>query len=421
MLKIKNRCHRAGTLDLSSNPVQPPALPLRYRYRTSPHPHQEEAPARMFGCARVVWNDPWARCQELHRQGETDPGSAARRKCCTTQARGRPERAWLGEVANIPLQQSSRKLDQALRNWWRSKGRVRAPRFKRRNNRQSIRLRSNAFRVEDQTLRLTRVGSLPIAWSRSLPAGHSSITIIKDCAGRSVASFVVAVEREQLEPNGNAVALDLGWASLAVTRDGVKIAPPPFRRAAPRWIRRLQRSLSPKAKGANNRARARLRRAVAHATVADQRPDPLHKLATGPIREHQTVCIEHLNGVGMAKNQKLARSIADAGWCLLRTPLASRAGRDGPTVQAVSRWQPTSRTCWECGHRGGKKDVSIRWWRCPACGTEQDRDGNAACTIFAAALAARVSACGAEGKTSGLASGREAGTHLNREVRKWIP
>ena len=101
-----------------------------------------------------------------------------------------------------------------------------------------------------------------------------------------------------------------------------------------------------------------------------------HKLGTGPIRESQTVCIEHLNGAGMVKNCKLARPIADAGWRpgrreweslaatdagwhLLRTLLASKARRDGPTVQAASRWQPTSRTCSECGHRDGKKDSSI--------------------------------------------------------------
>ena len=170
-------------------------------------------------------------------------------------------------------------------------------------------MQSNAFRVEGENLRLTRVGSIPIVWSRPLPAVPGSVTIIKDCAGRYVASFVVAVERPQLEPNGKAVGLDLGLASLAVTSDGVKIAPPTFLRAAFKRIRRLQRSLSRKAKGSNNRAKAWLRRALAHATVADQHLDPLHKLSTGLIREHQTVCIEHLNGAGMVKNRKLARSL----------------------------------------------------------------------------------------------------------------
>ena len=113
--------------------------------------------------------------------------------------------------------------------------------------------------------------------------------------------------------------------------------PCPDLHAALRWIRRLQRSPHRKVRGANNCATGRFRRAKAHATVVDQHPDPLHKLATGPIREHQTVCIEHLNRTGMAKNRKPARSIADACWRLPRTLLASRTGMDGPREGAIAR------------------------------------------------------------------------------------
>ena len=204
---------------------------------------------------------------------------------------------------------------------------------------------------------------------------------------------MVAVEREPLPPSGNAVGLDPGLASLAVTSGGVKIAPPTFLRAALRWIRRLQRSLSRKVKGSNDRAKVRFRRAKAHATVADQRLDPLHKLSTRLIREHQTVWIEDLNVAGMSRNRKLSKAIADAGWRLLRTLLAPKARMDGRTVQAVSRWEPTSRTC---------------------------RDVNAACNILAAGLAERVNACGAESRSGWPPSGREAGTHLNRQVQRWI-
>ena len=132
----------------------------------------------------------------------------------------------------MPLQQALRDPDRAFRNWWNGKDGVPAPRFGKSNNRQSIRLQLNAFGVERENLRLSGVGSIPLAWSRPLPAGPNGVTIGKDCAGRYVASFVVAVERPQLEPNSIAVDLDLGLASLVVTRDGVKSAPPTFLRAA---------------------------------------------------------------------------------------------------------------------------------------------------------------------------------------------
>ena len=78
------------------------------------------------------------------------------------------------------------------------------------------------FWVGGKTLRLTRGGSIPLAWSRPLPAVPNGVTLSKDCAGRYGASFVVAVEREPLPPSGNAVGVEPGWASLAATSDGVK-------------------------------------------------------------------------------------------------------------------------------------------------------------------------------------------------------
>ena len=295
-------------------------------------------------------------------------------------------------------------------------------RCKPRSNRQNIRSQSNAFRGGGGggKLRLTRVGGIPMAWSRPLLAVASSVTLTRDCAGRCCASSMVAVERPQLEPSGNAMAVAPGLAPLAVTRDGVKIAPPTVLRAAFQRIRERQRSPGRKVRGANNRATARFSLASAHATVVDQRLDPLHKLGTQLIREHRTLCIEHLNGPGMVKNRKPARSMADAGWCLLTTPLVSRARRWGRTVQVVSRWQPTSLTCWECGDHIGKLPLSKRQWPCPDCRTGHDPGVNAAQTILAAALAARVNAGGSERPSGWPAAGREAGTHLNGQVRRWI-
>ena len=122
----------------------------------------------------------------------------------------------------------------------------------------------------------------------------------------------------------------------------------------------------------------------------------------------------------MVKNRKLSKAIADAGWRLLRTLLASKARMDGRTVQAVSRREPTSRIGSECGYRIGKLQLSARQWLCPDCRTEPDRDVNVAQNILAAGLAARVNAGGAESRSGLPASGYEAGTHLNREVQRWI-
>ena len=107
----------------------------------------------------------------------------------------------------------------------KGKGKVCAPRFKKSGTRPSIRFTRNAFRFEGKTLGLTRVGSIPVTWSRDLPSEPSSATVVKDCAGPYCANFVVEVERPELEPSGKAVGVDLGLASLAVTSDGKKDRP----------------------------------------------------------------------------------------------------------------------------------------------------------------------------------------------------
>ena len=396
----------------------------RYRYRLCPHPHQRVALAKAFGCARVVWNDALAKSHELYAAGEKTSYPVLA-KLCITQAKQTPERSWLSDPSNVVLQQSVRDLDQAFRNWWASlKGKrkgpkVRAPRFKKRRGAQSIRFMSHVFRTGERTLTLSKIGAVPIRWSRALPAVPSSVTVIRDAAGRYFASFVVDVEPTPLPANGKAIGIDMGLASLAVTSDGETIAPPKFLRSALKRLRRLQRNLKHKQRGSKRLAAARRKVAKLHASIADKRLDFLHQLSTRLIRENQTVVLEDLNVSGMLKNKKLARSIADAGWRQFRTLLESKAEHYGRRVVVINRWLPTSQVCSDCGHHDGKKALSIREWPCPRCGTVHDRDINAARNILAAGLAESENGRGAAHQsTPEVAAGCEASTPPIAEVSR---
>ena len=216
----------------------------RYRYRLYPHPHQQVALAKAFGCARVVWNDALAKSRELYVAGEKTSYPVLA-KLCITQAKQTPERSWLSGPSNVVLQQSVRDLYQAFRNWWASlsgkrKGpKVKTPRFKKRRGAQSIRFMSHVFRTGERSLTLSKVGPVPIEWSRALPSAPGSCTVIREASGRYFASFVVEVEPKLLPANGKAIGIDLGLASLAVTSAGEKIAPPKFLRSALKRLRRL--------------------------------------------------------------------------------------------------------------------------------------------------------------------------------------
>ena len=294
---------------------------LRYNYRLYPTPGQQQALARAFGCARVVFNDGLAARQEAHRAGlpyVTDAELSAR----LTAAKPTPERAWLGDVSAVVLQQSQADLNAAYRNFFASlkgerKGpKIRPPRFQsRKDSRQSIRFTANArFKVlPGGKLRLPKIGDVPVRWSRPLPCDPSSVTVIRDSACRYFASFVIETEPDALPPAEPVTGIDLGLSHFAVLSDGRKISSPRFLRRAEKKLKRIQRDLSRKQKGSKNRDKARLKVARAHARVADARRDFHHQLSTPLIRDNQAVAVEDLAVGGLART-RLAKSVHDAGW-----------------------------------------------------------------------------------------------------------
>jgi putative transposase len=401
-------------------------MQLRYRYRLDPTPAQRQALACAFGCARVVDNDGLRLREDAYRAGLPFVGGVELSRRVVTLAKQTPQRAWLGEVSAVVLQQSLADLDRAYRSYFRdlkrvkaarargehAKLRVRKPRFKSRQHGQAVRFTLNSrFRVlADGRLSLPKVGRLKVRWSRSLPAAPSSVTITLDGAGRYHASFVVQAVAAPLAPAETAVGIDLGLTSFAALSDGRKVDNPRWLRRRERALRRSQRNLAHKHKGSKNREKARRRVARLHARVADARRDFHHQLSTRLVREHQTVCVETLNVAGMGRS-KLAKSVHDAGWGQFTAMLEYKANLYGRTLVRVDRRFPSSQLCSACGHRDGPKPLKVRTWTCPDCGTVHDRDRNAAKNILAAGLA--VTACGPGVRPSASqAVGDEAGTTL---------
>ena len=358
----------------------------RYRYRIYPNEGQLKRLAQMFGCSRVVWNDALAECQRLYSQGEKYPGFAALAKQMITGAKQTTERSWLADVSVVPLQQSVRALDVAFRNFFgsvtskRQGPKMRQPRFKSRKSAQSAEFTQRGFKAGSK-LYLAKIGSIKVKWSRALPSEPSSVTVIKDAVGRYFASFVVDVESELLPWNDKAIGVDLGITTFAALDDGEKVdAPKPLKRNLKK-LARLQKALSRCEKGSNRRAKAKLKVAKLHARIKDIRTNFLHQLSTRLIRENQSISLEDLNVSGMMKNRKLAKAISDLGWRQFRTMLEAKADLYGRELKVISRWEPTSQTCSGCGHREGRKKLSIRVWQCLNCGALHDRDVNAAKNI----------------------------------------
>jgi putative transposase len=368
---------------------------LRFNYRLDPTAVQQMALAQAFGCARVVFNDGLALRQQAREAGEGYLSDGEVSKRVITQAKKTARRAWLADVSAVVLQQALADLNTGYRNFFASitgkrKGRKLAPpRFRsRKDNRQTIRFTKNArFKIlGNGRLRLPKIGDLAVRWSRALPSEPSSVAIIKDAAGRYFASFVVQTAADEaLPPVASEVGIDLGLTHFAVLSDGTKIAAPKFLRRAARKLKRLQQALSRKQRGSQNRMKAVVKVARAHARVADTRRDWQHKLSTTIIRDNQAVYVEDLCVAGLGRTW-LAKSVHDVGWASFTGMLEYKAARYGRRLARVDRYFPSTRMCSACGRIAVKMTLNVRAWVC-SCGAAHDRDVNAAVNVLAAGQA----------------------------------
>lgn len=386
-------------------------MKARHQYRIYPTDQQRQDLAGLFGCVRVVWNDALALCKRTEKL----PSNSDLQKICITQAKKAEEREWLSEVSNIPLQQSIADLGVAYKNFFESlngkrKGsKVRPPKFKKKDNRQTARFRKGGFSIKGRKVYLAKIGDVHPIWSRELPSEPSSVTVIKDCAARYFLSFVVEVESVNTVAKNQSIGIDLGIKTFAAMSNGEKVQSPNYSKID-RKIRKLQRTLARQHKGSKRRNVTRIRIAKLHNEIADIRKDFLHKLSSRVIQENSFVVLEDLNVSGMVKNRRLARAISLQGWREFRTLCEAKSNRFGRKFQAINRWEPTSQICSDCGYRWGKIDLSVRSIICLNCSSEQDRDENASRNIEKVGMGHRHDSKRAQrdGKTSPLAQPNEA-------------
>ncbi|MER6322500.1 RNA-guided endonuclease InsQ/TnpB family protein [Streptomyces coelicoflavus] len=389
-----------------------------FKYRFYPTNEQAAELSRTFGCVRKVYNmalaartGAWAVRQERVNYNATSVMLTAWKKT--------EELAYLSEVSSVPLQQCLRHLQTAFTNFFAK--RAKYPRFKsKRKSRASAEYTSSAFRFRDGKLTLAKMTEpLAIVWHRPLPEGAkpSTVTVSRDAAGRWYVSMLC--EDPSVKPlpaSGSVIGVDAGLDHLLTLSTGEKIANPRHERKDRARLAKAQRELSRKAKGSNNRAKARRKAAKVHARIAGRRRDHLHQITTRLVRENQTVVIEDLTVRNMLKNRSLSRAISDAAWSEFRSMLEYKAAWYGREVIAVDRWFPSSKLCSVCGMLQEKMPLNVRTWTCD-CGTTHDRDVNAARNVKAAGLA--VSACGAGVRPQRRTSGGQSA--VKQEVSRREP
>ena len=354
-----------------------------FKYRIYPNKTQKELIQKTFGCTRYVYNYFLNLKQTTYQESKETISFNQMSKLLTQLKK---EKEWLKEPDKDALQKSLKNLDMAYQKFF--KEHTGYPKFKSKKNRyQSYRTSctNNNIRFEGKYIKLPKLGYVKVRDKR-IPNGRIlNATISEEPNGHYYCSICCTdIEITQYFKTGKNIGVDLGIVDFAILSDGSKIENQRFYEKSERKLAKLQKSLSRKTIGGNNWNKARIKIANLQKHISNKRNDFLHKLTTNLVRNYDVIAIEDLDVKAMKETDNSVRNkrIGDVSFSEFRRQLAYKSSWYGKDLVVVDRYYPSSQICHVCNHRDGKKSEDVRSWVCPYCGTQLDRDINAAINIL---------------------------------------
>lgn len=356
------------------------------KIRIYPSDEQKQFINKQLGCCRVVYNS----CLTYRRDKYEKEGiSITSSQSINYIVELKKEKEWLKEVHSKVLQQSVMDMNSAYKNFF--EGRCGFPKFKsKKDYEQKCRFPKDAF-IGIRGNSIDLIKSLKdihfkcsVKDERYLNKNQDkvhSLTLTKTKSDQYYLSVLVDKQIEPKQSVNSVVGIDLGIKDFVITSEGQVFENLHFKKSETNKLKRLQRQLSRKKEGSNNREKSRIKLAKLNQKIRNKKLHYLHQVSNQLVSENQIICMEDLNVKGMMRNHNLAKSIQEMNFGEFKNLLTYKCLQYGRQLVFIDRFYPSSKTCHCCDYVNKSLKLSDRQWVCPECNSVIDRDLNAAMNI----------------------------------------
>ena len=362
-----------------------------YKFRIYPNKFQIDFLNKQFGAARFIYNYFLNQKDTQFKETGKSDNYFAQTKTLKLM-KGQEAFKWLKEINSQTCQQALQCLDAAYLKFFRKE--TAFPRFKKKKNHQSFCV-PQYFKILEKGIIIPKLKSqIKCKFHREIVGEVKSLTISKTPTEKYFVSILVEQENKYQQTTKEKIGIDLGIKDFVALSDGTKYSFSVSKKT--KKLKKLQHYFSKKQKDSKRKEKLRLKIAKNHEKIVNSRLDFQHKLSTKLTNEYQTICLESLKVKNMMKNHKLARVIGEAGWHSFVSMLQYKGKWKGCDIIQIDQFYPSSKTCSVCNWKKEDLKLSDRSWKCPNCGTEHDRDINAAKNILTYGLSLKSISSGTE-------------------------
>ena len=366
-----------------------------YKFRLYPNNKQIELIQKTFGCSRFVYNYYLGKKKMLYEEKKESLSCFDMIKDLKNLYIEYP---FLKEVDSCSLRCSLFHLEDAFKRF--NKGLGEYPKFRGKyTSRRSY--KTNYFKTNYQgrvyenikldlkrkVITLPKLGEVNIRGYRNLDYIHGRIinsTIEQLSTGKYYVSVLVEESNvySRIKPR-NIVGIDLGVKDIVITSDNEKIGNPNFIKKYEKRIARCHRELLRRVRGSNNYYKTKKKLAILYQKLKNARKYLIHQITKKLVVENDIIVTEDLNVKGMIEEKKLSKQLTNVSLGDICRVLEYKARVYGKRYIKIDRHYPSSQKCSRCGYKNEKvKDLSVRKWTCPECGSYHDRDFNASYNIM---------------------------------------